>query len=103
MTDKEEIDGFKVIEEFLLTKGEHIVSQEMKIPFKPLIDFAIILYGLKANETNKLAMKFDLERFFMRKCAGYISGTDTKHVKVPQDIFDRVKSTNDKYRNSNNE
>lgn len=99
----EEIDGFKVIEEFLLTKGEHIVSQEMKIPFKPLIDFGIILYGMKANATNKLAMKFDLERFFMRKCAGYLSGTETKYVRVPQDIFDRVKKVNDQYRNKENQ
>lgn len=93
-----EVDGYKVIEEFLLTKGEDVV-RDMKIPFKPLIEFGIIVYGLKANATNKLSMKFDLEKFFMRSCSGEISGTETKYVRVPKDIFDRVKIENDKYRN----
>ncbi len=92
------VDGYRVIEEFLLTKGEQIVSKEMKIPFKPLIDFGIIVYQMKANATNKLAMKFDLEKFFMRKCSGEISGTETKYVKVPQEIYDKVKGINDQYR-----
>lgn len=95
----EDIDGFKVVEEFLLTKGEDIVH-DMKIPFKPLIEFGLIVYSLKANATNKLAMKFDLEKFFMRKCSSTLSGTETKMVKVPQDIYDRVKKVNDQYRNS---
>jgi hypothetical protein len=94
---KIEVDGYHVIEEFLLTKGE-CVAVNMQVPFKPLIDFGIIIYGLKANATNKLAMKFDLERFFMRQGAGLLSGVETKFVKVPKDIFDRVKSLNDKYR-----
>lgn len=100
--DKIKIDGFHVIEQFLLTKGEQIVNQEMKIPFHPLIEFGIICYGQKANATNKLAMKFDLERYFMRNGSGIISGVETKFVKVPKEIFDRVKSLNDKYRNENN-
>jgi hypothetical protein len=97
-TKKEEIDGYKVIEEFLLTKGEQVVSQEMKIPFKPLIDFGLIIYGKKANATNKLAMKFDLERFFMRKCSSELSGVETRSVKVPKEIYERVKAMNDQYR-----
>ena len=100
---KIEIDGLKVIEEYLLTKGEHIVSAEMKIQFKPLIDFAIILYGLKANATNRLSVKFELERFFMRRCAGELSGSETKYVKVPQNLYDKVKGINDLYRNEQNE
>lgn len=93
-----QIDGYKVIEEYLLTKGEQIVSSDMQISFKPLIDFGIIVYGLKANATNKLAMKFDLEKFFMRKCAGIISGGETRIVKVPKELYDRVKKVNDEYR-----
>jgi hypothetical protein len=93
------VDGYHVIEEFLLTKGEYIVSKEMTIPFSPLVDFALIIYSKKANATNKLAMKFDLERFFMRKCTGEISGVETKRVKVPLEIYDRVKKVNDQYRN----
>jgi hypothetical protein len=96
----EEIDGYRVIEEFLLTKGEDVVSKESKIPFKPLIDFALIVYGLKVNMTTRTSMKFSLERFFMRKCSGEISGTDTRYVKVPSDIITRVKSINDQYRNN---
>jgi hypothetical protein len=95
---KMEIDGYLVIEEFLLTKGEQVVSSDMQIPFKPLIDFALITYGMKANATNRLAMRFDLEKFFMRKCAGELRGTDYNTVKVPQTIFDRVKNINDQYR-----
>jgi len=92
------IDGFHVIEEFLLTKGEEIVGQDMKILFKPLIDFGINVYGQKANATNKLAMKFDLERFFMRQGMGILSGVETKYVRVPKEIYDKVKSINDQYR-----
>lgn len=95
---KEEVNGYKVIEEFLLTKGEEIVSAKMTIPFKPLIDFGLIVYGMKVNATNRLAMKFDLEKFFMRNCAGELYGTETKSVKVPQDVYDRVKSINNQYR-----
>lgn len=95
---KTEIDGYYVIEEFLLTKGEYIVNSDMKIPFKPLIEFGLILYSMKANATNKLAMKFDLERFFMRQGGAILSGVETKSVKVPQSIFDKVKKINDEYR-----
>jgi hypothetical protein len=94
-----EVDGYHVVEEFLLTKGEQIVNSEMHIPFKPLVDFALILYSKKANATNRLAMKFDLERFFMRRCAGELRGVDFKEVKVPTEIFQKVKSINDQYRN----
>lgn len=97
---KQEIDGYHVIEEYLLTKGEQIVDSEMKTLFKPLVDFGLILYGKKANATNRLAMKFDLERFFMRRCAGELYGSDTKYVKVPIAIFEKVKVINDQYRNN---
>jgi hypothetical protein len=93
-----EVNGFKVVEEFLLTKGEGIVDSNMRIPFKPLIDFGLIVYNKKANATNRLAMKFDLERFFMRKCQGILSGVETRYVKVPKEIIDRVKATNDRFR-----
>lgn len=96
---KNEIDGYYVVEEFLLTKGESVVSAERQIPFKPLIDFALIIYNKKANATNRLAMKFDLERFFMRRCAGELVGTDIKYVKVPDSIYDKVKEINDAFRN----
>lgn len=43
-------------------------------------------------------MKFDLEKFFMRKGTGIIKGCETTFVKVPVEIFDRVKLMNDKYR-----
>jgi len=102
MKDKIEIDGYRVIEEYLLTKGEQVVSNDLKIQFKPLIDFGIIVYGMKANATNKLIMKFDLERFFMRKCSGEISGGETKFVKVPAEIYERVKKVNDEFRNEYN-
>lgn len=94
------IDGFKVVEEFLLTKGEGIVFENLTIPFKPLIDFGIIVYNLKANATNRLSMKFDLERFFMRNNRAIMYGTDVRFVKVPKTIFDKVKAVNDQYRNN---
>jgi hypothetical protein len=95
---KIEIDGYHVIEEFLLTKGESIVSSEMQIPFKPLIDFGLIVYSMKANATNKLAMKFDLERFFMRQGAGLLSGVETRYVKVPKSILEKVTAVNNQFR-----
>lgn len=98
--EKKVIDGFKVVEEFLLTKGESIVSEDMTISFKPLIDFGIIVYNLKANATNRLSMKFDLERFFMRNNRAIMHGTDVRFVKVPKTILDKVKAVNDQYRNN---
>lgn len=98
MSEKIQVDGYRVIEEYLLTKGEGVVSGDMKILFRPLIDFGIIVYNLKINATNRMAMKFDLEKFFMRKCSAEISGADIRYVKVPKDIYDRVKKVNDGYR-----
>jgi hypothetical protein len=100
---QDKIDGWHVVEEFLLTKGEGIVSKDMKIPFKPLIDFGIIIYGKKANATNRLAMKFDLERFFMRNGFAVMSGTETQFIRVTKEIFERVKSVNDQYRTTSNQ
>jgi hypothetical protein len=97
------VNGWHVVEEFLLTKGEGIVSKDMKIPFKPLIDFGIIIYGKKANATNRLAMKFDLERFFMRNGFAVMSGTETQFIRVTKEIFERVKSVNDQYRTTSNQ
>ena len=94
----QQIDGLHVIEEYLLTKGEHVVRKDMTLLFKPLIDFGIILYGMKANATNKLAMKFDLEKYFMRNCLAEFDGHYLDYVKVPQDLYDRVKKINDQYR-----
>lgn len=93
-----DIDGLFVIEEYLLTKGVEIVSQDMRIMFKPLIDFGVIVYGLKVNSTNRMSMKFDLERFFMRRCLGELSGNETKYIRVPQEIYDKVKVINDRYK-----
>jgi hypothetical protein len=98
MEKKIEVDGYHVIEEFLLTKGVGVVNSELMIQFKPLVDFALIVYTKKMNATNRAAMKFDLERFFMRRCASEIVGVETKYVKVPMKIFERVKEVNDQYR-----
>lgn len=98
MKDKwPEIDGIKIIEEYLLTKGEQIVVND-QILFKPIIDFGLIVYGLKVNATNRTAMQFDLERFFMRRCMGELSGTETKFINVGKDTFEKVKKINDQYR-----
>lgn len=98
MSDKKIIiDGYRVIEEFLLTKGEQIVFDN-KIVFKPLIDFGLIVYGMKVNATNRLAMKFDLEKFFMRANASVMRGSETIEVIVPKYILNNVKAINDQFR-----
>lgn len=101
--EKNEVDGYHVIEEFLLTKGESIVDSKSTIPFKPLVDFSLILYNKKVNATNRLAMKFDLEKFFMRNCAGELRGTDVQRVKVPFEVYQRVRSINETFRNAKNQ
>lgn len=94
------VDGLHVIEQFLLTKGEQMVNKDMKVPFKPLIDFGLVCYNKKVSTTTRAAMKFDLERFFMRRCLGELTQSwETKYVKVPQDLYDKVKAINDQYRN----
>lgn len=101
MKEKEQVDGFKVVEEFLLTKGEDILGGDHKnfLYFKPLIDFGLIVYGQKINSTNRAAMKFDLEKFFIRAAvATKQNNYDIAYITVPKDIIERVKIENDKYR-----
>lgn len=98
-TEKIQVDGYHVIKEFLLTRGEQIVSSDMRILFKPLIDFGLILYNQKINATNRRAMQYDLEKFFMQHCAGEITESwGGKKVRVPEKLYDEVKKLNDHFR-----
>lgn len=106
MKEKEQVDGYHVVEEFLLTKGEDILGGDHKnmLYFKPLIDFGLIIYRQKINATNRGAMKFDLEKFFIRAgVATKQNGYDVAYITVPKDIIERVKLENDKYRNPQNQ
>lgn len=88
------INGFDVMEELFLFKGEDRVCRDMRVNFKDLLDAAFILYGFKVNSTNKLYVSFYLNKFYKRE--GLI--TPNGSIKVPVSIYDKVKSINDKYR-----
>lgn len=94
----DDINGLDVIEECLLFKGIEVAGASKIINIKHLESAAHILYGLKVNATNKLYVGFYLDRFYHR--AGLLC--DSGRVKVPIDIYNKVKDINDKYKNEHN-
>ena len=92
------IDGLLVIEELLLHKGEDYVISEMRVQKKLLEDMALIVYGLKSSQTNRLYVGFALDRYYKRADLVAPNGT----IKVPIKIYEKVKTINDKYRNHAN-
>jgi hypothetical protein len=95
----EEIDGFKVIEELLLNKGVEIAGSTKTVCMKHLERMALITYNFKLNATNKLYVGMKLDKFYLRNCLTTTSGK----IKVPNDIYDRVKKLNDSYKNNHNQ
>lgn len=91
----DQINGFDVIEELFLSKGEDRTCHDLRIDFKDLQESAIFLYGLKLNPTTKLYVSFYLNRFYKRE--GIL--TDAGRVKCPVWLYDKCKSINNKYRN----
>jgi len=83
-----------VIENYLLHRGEDICGIHKKLGIKELVDMALVVYSLKVNATNRLRVKFDLEKYFMRR-----NMIDKKGwISVPEAIYMKVKIENDKYR-----
>lgn len=90
----EQIDGLKVIEDLLLFKGVEIAGANKTVSAKLLDDMALVSYGLKVNATNKLYIGLNLDKFFRR--AGLVC--DSGKIKVPIDIYNRVKELNEGYK-----
>lgn len=95
----EEIDGLEVIEELLLFKGVEIAGATRVVHKKYLDDMALVHYNLKVNATNRLYVGMQLDRFYKR--AGLVC--DSGRVKVPKNIYDRVKVLNDSYKTKDNQ
>ncbi len=93
----EQIDGLQVIEDLLLFKGVGIVDAKKTVSQKMLDDMALITYNLKVNQTNRLYVGMYLDKFYHR--AGLIC--DSRRIKVPADIYDKVKEVNDRYKQHN--
>lgn len=83
----DDIDGLKVIEEYLLFKGTDDVKRGGCILLKSLEKMALITYGLKVNATNSLYVGWHLDKFFKR--AGLFRNS-MLDVSIPNDIYDRV-------------
>lgn len=94
-----EIDGLKVIEELLLFKGVQVAGATKIVHKKHLDDIALVVYGLKANATNRLYVGMQLDKFYNR--AGLVC--DSGRVKVPVSIYNRVKELNDSYKTKDNQ
>lgn len=90
----EQIDGLKVIEDLLLFKGVEIAGATKIISAKLLDEMALVSYGLKVNATNKLYVGMNLDKFYRR--AGLVC--DSGKIKVPIDIYNRVKELNDSFK-----
>ncbi len=95
----EEIDGLFVIEELLLYKGVDIAGANKTVLLKHLDDMALVSYNLKVNATNRLYVGLQLDKFYHR--AGLVC--DSGKIKVPKDIYDRVKELNDSYKTKDNQ
>jgi len=89
----EDIDGYEVIKELLLHKGED-VCKDLRVDKILLDQMALIVYGLKSNATNKLYVGFALDRFYKRHDLVTPNGS----IKVPVKIYDEVVETNNRYR-----
>lgn len=94
------IDGLKVIEEALLFHGCEIVHNK-HVNIKYLERVALVTYGLKSSGTNKLYVGLYLDRFFKRN--GLSNGHGAKNIRVPDDVYDRVKALNDSYKTAANQ
>lgn len=95
----EQIDGLKVIEDLLLFKGVEIAGANKIVHLKYLDDMALVSYNLKVNATNRLYVGLHLDKFYRR--AGLTC--DSGRIKVPIDIYNRVKELNDSYKTKSNQ
>lgn len=95
----EEIDGLLVIEELLLYKGVDIAGAAKVVHQKHLDDMALVTYELKVSATNRLYVGMYLDKFYHR--AGLVC--DSGRIKVPIDIYNKVKKLNDSYKTKDNQ
>lgn len=95
----QEINGLDVIEELLLFKGVGIAGSIRTVHKKYLDDTALALYNLKVNATNRLYVGLQLDRFYLR--SGLVC--DSGRIRVPNDIYNRVKKLNDSYKTEKNQ
>jgi hypothetical protein len=89
----QEIDGLKVIEDYLLFKGTDYISDDLEVKLKHLEDMALISYGLKVTATNRLYVGLYLEKFYKRN--QIINGSI---VFIPKSIFDKVKEIHERFK-----
>lgn len=95
----QEIDGFNVIEELLLFKGVDIAGATKSVDKKHLDDIALVVYNLESNSTNRLYVGMILDKFYLRNNLVCSSGK----IRVPANIYDRVKKLNDSYKTKANQ
>ena len=94
----QDINGLEVIEELLLFKGVEIAGASKIVNKKYLDDMALVHYNLKVNATNRLYVGVHLDRFYLRH--GLVC--DSGKIRVPVDIYNRVKQLNDSYKTEQN-
>lgn len=99
ITTYNQIEGLKVIEELLLFKGVEIAGANRIVHKKYLDDMALVLYNLKVNATNRLYVGLQLDRFYLQ----YGLVCDSGRIRVPEEIYNRVKKLNDSYKTEQNQ
>ncbi len=95
----DEINGLKVIEEYLLYKGTDHVRNSRLVHISHLEKMAHIEYELKVNATNKLYVGWYLDRYFRHND---LFGKDG-YVKIPTDIFERVDALHKQFKTHDNQ
>jgi hypothetical protein len=88
----DEIDGLKVIEEFLLFKGTE-GYEDLECDVKDLEKMAHMVYGLKVNATNKLYVGWHLHKFLKRN-----DMLDGSWVRIPKVIFDKAQKMHNEFK-----
>lgn len=95
----QDIDGLVVIEELLLFKGCDIAGASRIVHKRFLDDMALVHYNLKVNATNRLYVGMQLDKFYLKN--GLVC--DSGRIKVPIEIYKRVKELNDSYKTQQNQ
>lgn len=89
-----DVDGFEVIEQLLLFKGEDYYGEIKVIPFKALEDMALVHYGLQITPTNRLYVGTYLMKFYKKNDLIQANGK----IKIPLSIYEKAQGINQKFR-----
>lgn len=97
LNDYREIEPEKIIREHLLTEGtrrktfeEDVIEINKEVCPKDLVNSGLFVYGLKANQTNKKAIEYYVERWARRN----LLYRSNKTIVVPKELWEQCDKEN---------